>query len=59
MTQEAREARAQYMREYRQRNKDRLNAYARQWRKNNPEKVTSYTEKQWEKKAKEGIINNG
>lgn len=53
MTQEAREARAAYMKEYRKRNKDRLNAYARQWRKENPEKVASYTEKQWEKKARE------
>lgn len=52
MTQEARDARAAYMKEYRRRNKDRLNAYARQWRKDNPEKVASYTEKQWEKRAK-------
>lgn len=53
MTQEAREARAAYMKEYRKRNKDRLNAYARQWRKQNSEKVASYTEKQWEKRARE------
>ena len=53
MTQEARDARAAYMREYRKRNKDKLNAYARQWRKENPEKVASYTERQWEKRAKE------
>ena len=52
MTQEARDARAAYMREYRKRNKDKLNAYARQWRKDNPEKVASYTEKQWEKRAR-------
>lgn len=56
MTQEARDARAAYMKEYRRRNKDRLNAYARQWRKDNPEKVASYTEKQWERKARE--VNN-
>ena len=53
MTQEAREARSAYMREYRRRNKDRINAYARQWRKNNPEKVALYAEKQWEKVARE------
>ena len=53
MTQEARDARAAYMKEYRRRNKDRLNAYARQWRKDNPEKVASYTEKQWQRKARE------
>lgn len=52
MTQEARDARAAYMREYRKRNKDKLNAYARQWRRSNPEKVASYTEKQWEKRAR-------
>lgn len=56
MTQEARDARAAYMREYRQRNKDKLNAYARQWRKDNPEKVASYSEKQWEKRARENNL---
>lgn len=56
MTQAAKDARAAYMKAYRQRNKDKLNAYARQWRKENPEKVATYTEKQWEKKARENHL---
>lgn len=59
MTQGARDAQAAYMREYRRKNKERLAEYRKAWARNNPDKIRSYREKQWEKKAKEGIINNG
>ncbi len=53
MTQEAKEARAKYMREYRQRNKERLNEYRKAWAKRNPEKTREYAARQWERKAME------
>ncbi|MGC9352971.1 MAG: hypothetical protein ACP5D9_03975 [Mariniphaga sp.] len=52
---EARKARAayqrNYMREYRQKNKDALNGYHREWRRNNPDKVRKYNQEYWERKA--------
>ena len=51
MTADATKARKDYMREYRQRNKERLNEYRKDWAKRNPEKIKAYTEKQWERFA--------
>ena len=51
MTQEARNAQADYMREYRRKNKERLSEYRKKWAKNNPDKVRVYRERAWEKKA--------
>lgn len=53
MTAEAAEAKRNYMREYRKRNRIRLNEYRKKWAKENPEKVKAYMERQWERKAKE------
>ena len=53
MTEEARKARAEYAKEYRSRNKERLNAYRRQWNKDNPDKVKQYNETYWGKKGSE------
>ena len=44
------------MREYRQRNKERLNEYRKEWAKRNPGKVKMYAEKQWEKRAKQNEV---
>lgn len=51
MTQEAKEARAKYMREYRKHNRERLNEYRKAWAKRNPEKTREYAARQWERKA--------
>ena len=39
--------RAEYMRQYREKNKDKLNAYARKWNAENREKRAAYNKK-WE-----------
>lgn len=52
MTPEAQKARRNYKRQYRNRNRDKINAQQREWRANNPDKVRQYNEKYWEKKAK-------
>lgn len=51
MTQEARIAQAEYMKEYRRQNKERLAEYRKAWAKRNPDKIRSYREKAWERKA--------
>lgn len=43
----------EYYREYRQKNRERINAYNRQWRKENPEKTKEYQERYWKKKAEQ------
>lgn len=51
MTQEARQAQAAYMAEYRRKNKERLAEYRKEWAKRNPDKIKNYREKAWAKKA--------
>ena len=51
MTQEARTAQAEYMKEYRRQNKERLAEYRKAWAKRNPDKIRNYREKAWEKRA--------
>lgn len=43
----AAEARREYGREYRKRNKEKLDEYQRQWRKDHPDKVKEYAENYW------------
>lgn len=54
MTDTAKEAKAQYAKEYRLKNRDKLNQYRKQWAQDNPEKIKQYQETYWKKKAKEG-----
>ena len=56
MTDEAKAARASYMREYRRKNKARLKEYSRKWREENRDKCKSYIEKAWQKKAEENMM---
>ena len=56
MTAEANTARKAYMRRYRIRNRDRINAKQREWRANNPEKTKEYRKAYWERKARVGNI---
>ena len=53
MTDEARAARQDYLREYRRKNAERINEYNRNWRKANPDKTRAYNAAYWSKKAAE------
>lgn len=54
MTLEAQEARRIYKREYRRKNREKINQKQREWRAANPERVKSYQMRYCEKKAKIG-----
>ena len=49
----AKEKQREYMRNWRKRNKDRVNAYMRKYRKENPEKIAEINKRYWERKALE------
>lgn len=51
MTTKAAEAKAAYMRAWREKNRDHVRKYAAEWRKNNPDKVAKHMETYWEKQA--------
>lgn len=51
MTSEALEAKKAYDREYRKRNRQRINLRQREWRARNRELVMAQRERYWEKKA--------
>lgn len=50
---EAKKVRAEYMRNYRLENKERIAMRNAEWRKENPEKLKLAQNRYWEKKAKE------
>lgn len=56
MTQEAAEARRNYQRDYRHRNRDRINSRRKQWCAENRDKVREYNQSYWERKAEGGNI---
>jgi len=45
--------RKSYLREYRKKNKEKINQYQREWRQENKEKVISYQKKYWNKRCME------
>ena len=51
MTAEAVEARKAYQREYRRRNRDRINSQRKNWRAENRDKVQRYNREYWERRA--------
>lgn len=53
MTDAAKEARREYLRAYKRKNAEYINAYNRAWRKAHPEKVKEYNAAYWSKKATE------
>lgn len=55
MNEQAKAAKREYWRKYREQNRDKVNAYQRSWRKNNPDKVKAATERYWSKKAAEAV----
>ena len=50
MTDEAKEARRAYQRQWRAKNKAEILAYQKKWRSENPDKVKEYQERYWENK---------
>ena len=52
LTLQAQEARRDYKRQYRVRNREKINRQQREWRADNPERVKEYQKRYWEKKAK-------
>ena len=51
MNDKAIEARRAYQKQWRAKNRDRLNAYHKAWREKNPDKVQANNERYWQKKA--------
>jgi hypothetical protein len=47
----ARQARNEYMRQYKAKRKEKDREYNRQWRARNKDKVKQYQERYWERKA--------
>lgn len=51
LTIQAQEARRNYQREYRRRNRDKINSQRKNWRAENRDKVQQYNREYWERKA--------
>ena len=56
MTAEAVEARKAYQREYRRRNRDKINSQRKNWRAENRDKVQRYNREYWERRAAKAQI---
>ena len=54
LSEEAKEARRTYQRNYKRANAEKVNAYQKNWRKANPDKVKAYQENYWERKVQKG-----
>lgn len=52
LTLQAQEARRNYQREYRRKNRDKINSQRKNWRADNRDKVQQYNREYWERKAK-------
>ncbi|HDR3653132.1 TPA: hypothetical protein QCO08_005563 [Bacillus anthracis] len=52
MTEQAVIARREYMKKWREKNKEKLSSYQKEWRKKNKDKVVGYQHKYWENKSK-------
>lgn len=56
MMMEGTEARRNYQREYRARNRERINTKRREWNRRNPDKSKEYQARYWEQKGqKQGL----
>ena len=53
MDEEAKKTRREYMKAWREANRDHIREYKKEWNKENREKVHVHMEKYWEKKARE------
>ncbi len=52
LSEQAKEARRAYQREWREKNKEHIRAYHKDWRAKNPEKWKQTQANYWERKAK-------
>lgn len=52
MSEAAKEAKRQYMKKWREKNRDRIRQYNKKWAKNNPEKVKAAQARFYERQAK-------
>ena len=52
MTEAAKQARREYQRQWREKNRKRIRQYNREWTKNNPDKVKASQARFFEKQAK-------
>lgn len=52
MTSEAKSARREYHRKWREKNRDKVNEYHRKWSRENPEKVKAAQFRYWDKQSK-------
>lgn len=61
MTPEAKKARNEYYKQWREKNRDKFNAACKKWQRANPDKIVEYQRRYWERKAveqkKEGAEN--
>ena len=53
MSEDAKEMRNKYYREYRLANAEKIREYNREWRKSHPDQIKENTARYWEKKARE------
>lgn len=58
MPEQAKRSRAEYMREYRRKNRERINAKRREWRQKNKDKVAEYNRRYWMKKAAQAAASD-
>lgn len=49
MSEEAKQAQREYVKQWRKRNRERVNAYQRDWNRRNPEKRKQYNAAYWER----------
>lgn len=61
LSEQAQEARRAYKRDYRKKNKDRINAYTKEWysRPENAGKRQQYEAKYWENVAQQEAVTHG
>ena len=59
MTDEAKEARRAYQRQWRKDNRTAIREYQRNWRNANPDRVKQYQEKYWARKAQRNQTEGG
>jgi hypothetical protein len=52
LSEAAKQAKREYMKKWREKNKEHYNEYSRKWKKENPEKVQKHQANYWERIAK-------
>jgi hypothetical protein len=57
MSEEAKKARREYMKKWREENKDHVRKYNQRYRKENPDKIAAAQERYWLKKYQEQVVN--